>query len=794
MKKWIGLYIAVFLVVLAALGGVNGMQAAKQADIGFLRQDGGYVSQAIQTADGQYVLYQNPGEVKFQIANTEIEELNSETVGTVHRNGVYHLFQYREGNKQFIGIEPLGAAKTEPAKGEEAPPIPVFEAAGDFLAAGSNEKAVFCSVIAEDGRTITEYALLAGTQEWMERQSFALPEGHFVVCAAYDGDTLWLAREDGVICSWDMVLREVDDAIENTVLQDCLKTAVPADAEGKWMFACIKEAAGEMIFPAIFAAALLTVLIYGIRKKNHLIFQVICCAEAVALAAVLYAGYSFTSRMTQEEVLETAVEAGYVLEEIKENQRADGTVESSAYWNAMKEREGLLEDLLILDAETDEVLLAKTLPAGEDATKYYSEDLIALTAQVLEGREAVMTKLEKTGREVYTVGMRDWAEMESDSILLAVLSEEGIRNSMAGNVDTLKNMIGGMLALVTIANGALFLFFSSRWQKLEEGIAYVASEKKAYPEMPVMPDGMQGVWASLDDIGNSLNRLYYERDLLYRSYYKFVPKGMDTILKKPVLADIEVGDRTKIRGCMVDIVLDDLKKLGGAEYQETMTKSMELLHRVRERREGIFLSASTDLQERKVFFEQNARRAMQFSVELIHAYAENNLLAENDYIMLLHAAEFQYGISGVKEMMTPYMYSEQENILEPYAKALAKAKVRIAMTEQTLRLMGDGFYTRYIGFVFGGEEAGCLKLYEGLDAYPETKRKLMMETDVMFQRGLQLFYSNDFYLARNTFNEVLKLNEQDHIARWYLFHCEYQLNNPDAEVSYGLFENIISEQ
>ena len=148
----------------------------------------------------------------------------------------------------------------------------------------------------------------------------------------------------------------------------------------------------------------------------------------------------------------------------------------------------------------------------------------------------------------------------------------------------------------------------------------------------------------------------------------------------------------------------------------------------------------------------------------------------------------------MKEIMTPYMYSQQESILEPYAKALAKAKVRVAMTEQTLRLVGSGFYTRYIGFVSGGEEVGSLKLYECLDAYSETQRKLMIETDVMFQRGLQLFYSNDFYLARNTFNEVLKLNEQDRVARWYLFHCEYHLNHPEAEVSYGLFENTVLGQ
>ncbi|MBR2383282.1 MAG: hypothetical protein IKA89_06010, partial [Anaerotignum sp.] len=74
MKKIIGLYIAIFLVVLVALSGVSGMQTMKQADVGLRRQDGGYASQVIRTAEQEYVLYQNPEQTKFQIADTEIKE------------------------------------------------------------------------------------------------------------------------------------------------------------------------------------------------------------------------------------------------------------------------------------------------------------------------------------------------------------------------------------------------------------------------------------------------------------------------------------------------------------------------------------------------------------------------------------------------------------------------------------------------------------------------------------------------------------------------------------------------
>ena len=75
------------------------------------------------------------------------------------------------------------------------------------------------------------------------------------------------------------------------------------------------------------------------------------------------------------------------------------------------------------------------------------------------------------------------------------------------------------------------------------------------------------------------------------------------------------------------------------------------------------------------------------------------------------------------------------------------------------------------------------------------KKELLINTQKTFKKALGLFYSNDFYLARNTFNEVLKVNPDDRIARWYLFNCEHNLNNSsDSEISYGLFENKVYEQ
>ena len=213
------------------------------------------------------------------------------------------------------------------------------------------------------------------------------------------------------------------------------------------------------------------------------------------------------------------------------------------------------------------------------------------------------------------------------------------------------------------------------------------------------------------------------------------------------------------------------------------------MHQICEKYQGTFISAGGDLLHRKVFFEQSPSEALKFAIESYRAHVTNEVI-NNNVIMMLHQSNYCYGVSGVEDMVTPFIYCTEEKVLDAYMDALVKAKVRIVLTEQVLSMIDKEFCIRYIGFVSNEEMTGNVKLYECLDAYTEEKRKVMKESDVYFQNALQLFYSNDFYLARNEFNEVLKMNDQDEIAKWYLFHCEYHLNQPDAEVSYSLFGNI----
>lgn len=788
MRKWLCGYIAACVAALCILSGALGMGAAKRADFGRVKEESGSVCQTAQTKDAGYVLYREPEQAKFRVRKTTAVAAGRETLETTYRGGVYYVYSETKNGRQAFGIGSLAEDG-----GEWQPPE--LEAEGSLLAFGSNEREFLCSIQSADGTEVTEYALsLAEPEEWLAKVTFSLPEGHFAVCGVYEEGEFWFALDDGRVYHRTTVLEAVDEAAEDTVLAGAVGAQLAEGAAGAWRAYWILETAKGILVPVLLACAAAAILLYGLRKKNHIIFRLLCCTEVLCCAALLFAGWHISERLTRQKVLEIGVEAGHVLGEMQAGQKADGTIDGTAYWTAMEERKALLEDLMVLRPEDGSVLLAKKLPAGMKAADVYGADMDAITAEAAEGSRTIMTRLGHAGSRPYVVAMRDWTAMQPDSVLAAVLSESGVQAAARAQVSQVWATVLGLLALLTLLHLGLYYSFSKKWEKFVEGISFVATEKKAYPGTPKERDGLQNAWVPLDRIGHNLSELYYERDRFYRSYYRFVPKEMERLLNKPELVDLEIGDRNKIRGCMASFLLEDLKRLDGTDYMDLMTESMELLHQSRRKWGGIYLGGTTDLLGRKVFFEQDARGAAQFAVELIHAFAGHEGLADKSLLMMLYAADFQYGISGVKDMTTPYMYAKEERTLEPYAKSLARARVRLAMTEQTVRLLGEGFSVRYIGFVTNGDEAGSLKLYECLDAYPEKQRKLILETDKMFQKGLQLFYSDDFYLARNTFNEVLKINEQDYIARWYLFHCEYHLNETDAVVSYGLFESAVLEQ
>lgn len=788
MKKWISIFAIVTLVLLLGVGSVMGIQMSKKTDMGQICSNGTWLSQVVRCDGKDYVIYKDAEQKKIRIENTVLNYQNYATLGTVHLEEIYYLYSFTGEGKNGIGISPV----IEKEEWE----IPAFETNGSFLASGSGEQEIYVSVLGENGRYITEYVLDMSVEEkeWRERVSFSIPEGHFVIAGAYDGEQLLAVREDGIVYSRDVVLKELDVKAEETVLASCFEHKLMDGAESIWKLNCMKEAMVKSWLPVLIGAALAALLIYGRSGQNHMIYRMISYAGMLSIVALTAAGMLFANHLVKQEIMETGVEAGYVLEEIKYVQRADGTIRSDIFWNAVKDKEKLVEDIVIANPRDGQVLLAGNLVSGMELVDYYGEKMQTLAVEITESNDIMMTQLDGDAGGCYVVASRDFTQIDAETVLLAVISEEGIEKRLETAISNTWNSIFALMIGVIIIYMIIFIVFASKWKNFLEEMQFVAKEKKAYIEKPKNNGGLSGAWGSLDQIGHNMVKLRYERDLLYRSYYRFVPKGMEQLLQKTEVADIEIGDCQKMYGTMVHFRMDSIKDMGQEDYMSVMTESLKLTHQIREKSEGIFISAGGDLLNRKIFFTQTPGEALRFAINLYHAHAARETLVHTGVVMMVHQSMYYYGVSGVQDMMTPYIYCAEEKILDRYLESLAKAGVRIVVTEATLMVIGRGFSVRYLGFVSGGEGTEEIKLYECLDAYEESKRKRMRNSNTIFQNALRLFYANDFYQARNTFKEVLRMDEQDEIARWYLFHCEYQLNRNEADVSHGLFENVIRER
>lgn len=287
----------------------------------------------------------------------------------------------------------------------------------------------------------------------------------------------------------------------------------------------------------------------------------------------------------------------------------------------------------------------------------------------------------------------------------------------------------------------------------------------------------------------------YESAGTIQSYKRFVPEKMAELLERPVAEEIQLGDSRRMVGNVgvfsVGNRAEARNTLEDAAFVDFINHSFGIFHDCVEENHGWMLSSGLRLSAMEALFPDSpadgVRAGLDFLGKLRVRTAED--IPEPRACLILHKASFLYGIAGREERLFPYLSSSELEFLGGFTQRFDEAGVRIVATEAYWKqLEGCGFTGRYIGFVSAGERSGAYKLYEVLDAYPGLERELRRGYDQRFQEAINLFYHNDFYLARNVFSSLLRACPGDGIARWYLFACEHFFNQEgDAEPDYSLF-------
>ena len=299
---------------------------------------------------------------------------------------------------------------------------------------------------------------------------------------------------------------------------------------------------------------------------------------------------------------------------------------------------------------------------------------------------------------------------------------------------------------------------------------------------------------AMQEMCMSLSVRNYELESTVRSYQRFVPEKLTELLDRASVAEVILGDSRWVTGNIGlfsvgnrEIARDNLEDDAFVEF---INHSLGIFQECLSENRGSMISSGLRLSAMETMFPYAAEDGVQAGLDFLGKAQKGN----NDGIpapqpfLILHRASFLYGVAGQEDRLFPYLSSGEMEFLGSYAQQLYQVGVRLVVTESYLKQMErNGCTTRYIGFV-ADEERGAYKLYEVLDAYPELEKKVRIHYDRQFQDAIDLFYRNDFFLARNLFSGLLRECPEDGIARWYLFACEHYFNQEGPyEADYQLF-------
>ncbi len=223
--------------------------------------------------------------------------------------------------------------------------------------------------------------------------------------------------------------------------------------------------------------------------------------------------------------------------------------------------------------------------------------------------------------------------------------------------------------------------------------------------------------------------------------------------------------------------------IGLVTMEQLEHKKIQQICKCQKEQQGILLPDNLNLTAWKILFLNQGEQALQFAIDTLSGFPKD----DNAFTILFHHASCHYGIAGNSERAYSYFISKESDAFGKYLLQLRDAAVKLAITKKVHDQLSSNIKSRYIGYLeLSGEPQ---ELYEILDTCQEPERTQKIKADKSFQNGLQLYYKNDFYLARSYFAKVIRECPSDLIAKWYIFSSEKIMDGKidDTEFHYGLF-------
>lgn len=394
------------------------------------------------------------------------------------------------------------------------------------------------------------------------------------------------------------------------------------------------------------------------------------------------------------------------------------------------------------------------------------------------GYSTVNTRISDIPRLIVGVTEDDFSQ--HDYALIGMLSGDDPFIGVWGDYGKLYIFFLIMFLEASVLIGIILYVQNSDLRHFEQEIREVALGKTKVMVPHDSATDMQSMWNSLSEIGKRIESVNYERFRIFEAYYRFAPKDIETIMEKDSIFDVKNGDVTVGNGTLMLVCSE------GSDYGKRRIKALNNVVSFMDNyvgdREGILVSHDSNLSLLQFLFLQGATDTVSKAVQFMH---RNDTDQESGTVSIfLYITSFMYGVTGINDKCLTYLTSRYAKDMEAYAEWFMRRNIPLVITAW-VKDQENPEPVRFIGYIKVNDSDERIELYEVLDACPARERQLKLSLKDKFEETLDLFYNKDFYLARNSFTEILKDCPEDEMTRWYLFESEKYLNEGTDDPEFG---------
>lgn len=299
-------------------------------------------------------------------------------------------------------------------------------------------------------------------------------------------------------------------------------------------------------------------------------------------------------------------------------------------------------------------------------------------------------------------------------------------------------------------------------------------------------------WVEIQKQLASLERKKNQQSEYQADYDRFIPKYFAELMGHHDIRDLKLGEQCEVKGTFFHVLAGEPEKLmqKNGTYIQQVNELLALFNNKAAISKRMIFSENNDPGKLCIIYKEQAQEALQSAIEIWQYLNDSRKTEEQMSIaFLLHYHMCLCGLTGSKKEVCPFVYAREMEILKNCTRFLQQAQVRLTITEELLPYLQQNQNYRYIGYVKDAKEEKQFRFYEILEVYPENEKQKRIATAERFSQALELFYQNDFYLARLLFMEILKECPEDHLAKHNLFVCERMFQAQSSEeISHQLVE------